>query len=69
VTKSRQYKQPKEMRSRALDEDQRMLLTGRNREVFLDAVANPPVPTQKLITALKRYRRLFGGQSLRTDSL
>jgi uncharacterized protein (DUF1778 family) len=45
---------------RVLDEHERMVLTGRDRDAFLDAVANPPVPTKKLVAALKRHRQLFG---------
>ncbi len=45
---------------RALDEHERMVLTGSDRDAFLDAVANPPVPTKKLVAALKRHRQLFG---------
>lgn len=45
---------------RVLDEHERMLLTGADREAFLDAVANPPEPTERLIAALRRHRGLFG---------
>jgi uncharacterized protein (DUF1778 family) len=45
---------------RVLDEHERMVLTGRDRDAFLDAVANPPAPTKKLVAALKRHRQLFG---------
>src|ERR1700726_3763826 len=45
---------------RVLDEHERMVLTGRDRDVFLDAVANPLAPTKKLVAALKRHRQLFG---------
>jgi uncharacterized protein (DUF1778 family) len=45
---------------RILDEHERMVLTGRDRDTFLDAVANPPAPTKKLVAALKRHRQLFG---------
>lgn len=45
---------------RVLDEHQRMVLTGADREAFLDAVLNPPKPTKKLIAALKRHRDLIG---------
>jgi uncharacterized protein (DUF1778 family) len=45
---------------RVLDEHQRMILTGRDREAFLDAIANPPAPAKKLVAALKRHRQLFG---------
>lgn len=45
---------------RILDEHERMVLTGRDRDAFLDTVANPPAPTKKLMAALKRRRQLFG---------
>ncbi len=45
---------------RVLDEHQRMVLTGRDRDAFLEAVANPPAPAEKLVAALKRHRQLFG---------
>jgi uncharacterized protein (DUF1778 family) len=45
---------------RVLDEHERMLLAGADRDVFLEAVMNPPPPTKKLIIALKRHRALFG---------
>ena len=45
---------------RVLDEHERMVLTGADRDAFLDAVLNPPAPTAKLIAALRRHRDLFG---------
>jgi hypothetical protein len=39
---------------------ERMILTGRDRDMFLRMVANPPAPTQKLVATLKLHRRLFG---------
>jgi uncharacterized protein (DUF1778 family) len=45
---------------RVLDDHQRMILTGRDREAFLNAVASPPAPATKLVAALKRHRQLFG---------
>jgi len=45
---------------RVLDEHERMVLTGADREAFLDAVINPPEPTEKLVAALRRHRELFG---------
>lgn len=45
---------------RVLDEHQRMLLTGADRDAFLEAVLNPPEPTDKLINALRRHRKLVG---------
>ena len=45
---------------RVLDEHERMVLTGADREAFLDAVLNPPEPTETLVAALRRHRGLFG---------
>jgi len=45
---------------RVLDEHERMVLAGSDRDAFLAAVADPPVPTKKLVAALKRHRRRFG---------
>jgi uncharacterized protein (DUF1778 family) len=45
---------------RVLDEHQRMVLTGADRDAFLDAVLNPPEPTDKLIAALRRHQQLLG---------
>lgn len=45
---------------RVLDEHERMVLTGSDRQAFLDALSNPPAPTKKLVAALKRHRELFG---------
>lgn len=44
---------------RVLDEHQRMILTGADRDAFLDAVLNPPKPTAKLVEALRRHRKLM----------
>jgi uncharacterized protein (DUF1778 family) len=45
---------------RVLDEHERMVLTGSDRDAFLEAVMNPPPPTDKLVTALKRHRDQLG---------
>lgn len=45
---------------RVLDEHQRMVLTGADREAFLDAVMNPPEPPERLVSALRRHCELFG---------
>jgi uncharacterized protein (DUF1778 family) len=45
---------------RVLDEHERMVLIGADREAFLDAVMNPPEPADKLVAALRRHRELFG---------
>ncbi len=45
---------------RVLDEHERMLLTGADREAFLEAVTNPPEPAERLVAALRRHRDLLG---------
>ncbi|HSK76581.1 MAG TPA: DUF1778 domain-containing protein [Thermoanaerobaculia bacterium] len=45
---------------RVLDERERMMLIGADRDAFLDAVMNPPKPTAKLLAALRRYREVLG---------
>jgi uncharacterized protein (DUF1778 family) len=45
---------------RVLDEHGRMVLTGKDRDAFLAAIANPPAPNKRLVAALKRHRQLFG---------
>ncbi len=45
---------------RVLDEHERMLLTGADRDAFVEALVNPPEPTEALVAALKRHRELFG---------
>ncbi len=45
---------------RVLDEHQRMVMTGADRDAFLDAVLNPPEPTDKLVAALRQHRDLIG---------
>lgn len=43
---------------RVLEEHERMLLIGSDREAFLAAVMDPPEPTEKLVAALKRHREM-----------
>ena len=45
---------------RVLDEHERMVLTGADREAFLEAVRNPPEPTDVLVAALRRHRDHVG---------
>jgi uncharacterized protein (DUF1778 family) len=45
---------------RVLDEHEQMVLTGADRQAFLDALMSPPEPTEKLIAALRRHRDLVG---------
>jgi uncharacterized protein (DUF1778 family) len=37
-----------------------MVLVAADREAFLDAVQNPPEPTEKLVAALRRHREMLG---------
>jgi uncharacterized protein (DUF1778 family) len=45
---------------RLLDEHQRMVLSGADRDAFLAAVARKPDPAPRLVEALKRHRHLLG---------
>jgi len=45
---------------RILDEHERMVLVGADREAFLAAVAEPPAPAEKLVAALRRHRKVMG---------
>jgi len=45
---------------RVLEEHERMLLVGEDRDAFLAAVMNPPEPTEKLVAVLRRYRETLG---------
>lgn len=45
---------------RVLEEHERMVLTGADRDAFLKAVGNPPDPTDALVRALRRHRDLAG---------
>ena len=45
---------------RVLEEHERMVLLGADRDAFLAAVMNPPEPTEKLRAALKRHREVLG---------
>lgn len=45
---------------RVLDEHERMMLLGADRDAFLDAVMDPPKPTEKLLAALRRHREVLG---------
>jgi len=40
---------------RILEEHERMVLRGADRDVFLKAIANPPSPAPRLIAALRRH--------------
>jgi uncharacterized protein (DUF1778 family) len=41
---------------RVLEEHERMVLIGADRDAFLQAVLDPPEPSEKLIAALRRHR-------------
>jgi uncharacterized protein (DUF1778 family) len=43
---------------RVLEEHERMLLVGADRDAFLAAVMEPPEPTERLVAALKRRREM-----------
>src|SRR5437667_12524038 len=43
---------------RVIEEHERMVLTGRDRDAFLAAVRNPAPPTARLISALRRHDKL-----------
>lgn len=45
---------------RVLEEHERLVLTGADRDAFLAALRQPPEPTETLVAALKRHRELFG---------
>jgi uncharacterized protein (DUF1778 family) len=45
---------------RLLDEHQRMVLLGADRDVFLAAISREPNPAPRLVDALKRHRHQFG---------
>ena len=45
---------------RVLEEHERMVLLGADRDAFLAAVMNPPEPTEKLRAALRRHREFLG---------
>jgi len=40
---------------RIVEEHDRMLLRGEDRDAFLKAVANPPPPARRLVAALRRH--------------
>jgi uncharacterized protein (DUF1778 family) len=42
--------------------------TGRNREVFLQALMNPPPPAPSLVAALSRYRKIVENEQIKKRS-
>jgi uncharacterized protein (DUF1778 family) len=45
---------------RVLAEHERLLLTGADRDAFLDAVRKPSKPSKRLIAALRRHQQVTG---------
>jgi uncharacterized protein (DUF1778 family) len=45
---------------KVLDDHERMMLVGADRDVFLEAVMNPPEPSERLVAALRRHREILG---------
>lgn len=45
---------------RAIQEHEMMQLIGRDREVFLEALLNPPEPSERLRAAARRYKQAMG---------
>jgi uncharacterized protein (DUF1778 family) len=45
---------------RLLDEHQRMVLSGADRDAFLAAMDRKPDPAPRLVEALKRHRHILG---------
>jgi len=43
---------------RVLDEHERMILSGADREAFLEALLQPPAPAPRLVAAFNRHREL-----------
>ncbi len=45
---------------RVLEEHERMVLTGADREAFLAALMDPPAPTATLVDAFRHHRDVIG---------
>jgi len=45
---------------RVLEEHERMVLSGADRDAFLDALLHPDEPSDKLIKALRRHKAVVG---------
>jgi uncharacterized protein (DUF1778 family) len=45
---------------RVLEQHERMVLVAADREAFLQALLNPPEPTEALVSAMRRHRQMFG---------
>ena len=46
--------------TRIIRENEVLTLAGRSRKVFVEALMNPPRPTEKALTAAKRFRQEVG---------
>lgn len=46
--------------ARAIQDHEVSVPTGRDREVFVRALLNPPAPSARMRVAAQRYRRQFG---------
>lgn len=42
---------------RSFEEDAKVTLTNKERDIFLEALTNPPEPSLRLKAAMKRYRK------------
>lgn len=47
---------------RVLEDHERMVLRGEDRDAFLKAVSNPPPPAPRLIAGLRRHRDRSGSR-------
>lgn len=45
---------------RVLEDHERMVLRGEDREAFLNAITKPPPPAARLVAALRKHRKLGG---------
>lgn len=45
---------------RTIHDHETWTLTGRDREVFVDALLNPPAPNQRMKAAAQRYKERMG---------
>lgn len=43
--------------NRILQENERLVLAGRSRKIFVDALLNPPKPNETALTAARRLKR------------
>jgi uncharacterized protein (DUF1778 family) len=42
-----------------IERDNQLVLSSKDSEIFFEAIKTPPVPSQKLKTALKAYREII----------